>query len=397
MEVAPEGLRSFFEAVLPVLDERQRRLVAGATARLLGQSGVASVANATGMSRNTISGGLAEVANGRHRSLPAGRVRAPGAGRKSVVDLQPGLLPALEALIEPYGAAGVSSPFRWTEKSTSRLADELAEAGFHLSPDTVGRALKAAGYRLQPALRGSEAGTGPTHRQFHHIAEEAAFRLQAGEPVVIVDMTKKEATVAARDCASGGASPTLAATASSAIYALSGADGWTRVGEDDVAAALAVRAVRRWWETMGAERHAGATRIMIVPSSPFSAGTRPWGIELNRLALETGMELTVCRCPAGTVWWPHIEQRLFSFVTDTRPDRTPATYRAIVELCGSQGGSVKERAELDEERPPRRVAAVASPSDEMFLERARNQWNYTVSVRPSATEHASSAAAGMQV
>lgn len=386
MEVAPEGLTSFFQAVLPVLDERQRRLVAGAAARLLGDAGVAWVAGATGMSRNTVSGGMADVASGRHRTLPAGRVRAPGAGRKSVVELQPGLLPALDALLEPYGHARRQSPLRWTEKSTGTLAEELALAGFHLGADTVGRTLKAVGYRLQPALKGAEAGTGPTHRQFHHVAAEAAARLRAGEPVVVVDMTRKAVGGAAPEAAA----PKLAASASSGIYALSGVDGWERVGEDDVAAALAVRAVRRWWETMGAARCAGATRLMIVPSSPFTAGTRPWGIELSRLAVETGLELTVCRCPPGTVRWANVEQRLFSFVTDVRAERAPVSYRAIVELCSANAGTVKERAELDEERPPQRVASVASPSDDVFLERARRQWNYTVSVRPAVLETASS-------
>ncbi len=392
MEVAPEGLRSFFEAVLPVLDERQRRLVAGATAQLLGDAGALHVTQATGMSRNTISGGIAELANGRHRSLPAGRVRAPGAGRKSVIDLQPGLLAALDTLIEPYGDGRRTAPLRWTEKTTAKLAEELARAGFHLSADTVGRALKAGGYRLQPALKGPDAGSGSTHRQFHHIAAEATSRLQAGEPVVVVDMTRKVAAAAA-DGASGGGLPKLAATVSSGIYALSGADGWERVGEDDLAATLAVRAVRRWWETMGSARCSQATRLMIVPSSPFTAGTRPWGIELSRLAVETGLELTVCRCPPGTVRWVNIEQRLFSFVTDARPDRAPVSYRAIVELCSRTAGNVQERAELDEGRPPRKVASVASPSDDVFLERARRQWNYTVSVRPPVLAPASYAGA----
>lgn len=381
MEVTPEGLRDFFGTILPVLDERQRRLVAGGLARLVGRGGVALVAQTTGMSRNTVIGGLSDLEDGRHREIPAGRVRAPGAGRKQLVEAHPGLLEALDSLIEPGPGDDVASPLRWTEKSTATLAQELETAGFHLSPDSVGRALKAAGYRLQPAMRSPNGRKRTAHRQLRHIAGEIDARLGASEPVVLVDMAKNSRGHSVADGVGPARAPKLAATESNGIYALSGADGWESVGDDDVAAALAVRAVRRWWETMGSERHVGAQRLLLVPHASCPTGTRRWTGELHRLAADTGLELTVCRCPPATIRWGNIEQRLFSFVRDNRPDHPVTSYRAIVELCDrAGGGTLQERAELDEDRPARAVPLpvplfAAAPADD-----GEEQWNYTVTV-----------------
>lgn len=360
MEVAPEGLARFFESVLPSLDERQRRLVAGATARMLGRGNVTVVASAAGMSRNTVIGGIGDLDSG---PLPPGRVRAPGAGRKHLVESQPGLLAALDTIIEPC-ADGNLSPLRWTDKSTARLADALARMDFLVSADSVGRLLKASGYHLQPPLRAAE-GThrSPPHaarRQFREIAAEAVVRLQGGEPVVSVGICKKPAGTAGGGQGVPPPTTDAAAAASSGIYALGSAEGWVSVGDDDdVAAVLAVRAVQRWWETMGIDRHHDARRLMVVARAESPVATRRWTVELGRFASETGLELTVCRLPPGTVKWSGIEHRLFSFVMNNRPDRPVTGYRTIVELsAGSTGARLKERAELDEDGSHRATGAT---------------------------------------
>src|ERR1700730_16996449 len=141
-----ESLAAKFEVVFPHLDERQRRLVAGAEARALGHGGIRVVARAAGMREGTVARGVAELESGAE---PLGRVRRPGGGRKRAADLDPGLLPALLALVEPDERGDPMSPLRWTVKSTRNLAGELTAQGHKVSADTVGDLLRAEGFSLQ--------------------------------------------------------------------------------------------------------------------------------------------------------------------------------------------------------------------------------------------------------
>ena len=189
MELVPEDLARFFEEVNPLLDERQRRLVAGAVARALGRGGTTRVAEASGMSRSTVTTGTREIASGAGRSE---RVRAPGAGRKFLVDEQPGLLQELDDLVSPDARGDPMSPLRWTAKSTENLAKALREKGCSISADTVGRLLNAMGYSLQAPAKQLEGSQHPDRdAQFCYIKDLVTERLAARQPVVSIDCKKK--------------------------------------------------------------------------------------------------------------------------------------------------------------------------------------------------------------
>ncbi len=124
--------------VLPQLDERQRRLLLGAEARALGRGGIARVAVAAGVSRPTVTRGVAEVKAG---GTADGRVRKPGGGRKSLTETDPGLVAALEALVDPVTRGDPMSPLRWTTKSTRQLAEALTADAHPVSHVRVGELL----------------------------------------------------------------------------------------------------------------------------------------------------------------------------------------------------------------------------------------------------------------
>src|SRR5262245_12941338 len=146
MEVTGEMLAAKFEAILPHLDERQRRLLMGAEARALGHGGIRMVARAAGVAEGTVSRGVAELEAG---GQPLGRVRRAGGGRKRVAETDPGLRAALLGLVEPDSRGDPMSPLRWTTKSTRRLADELTTQGHRVSADTVAHLLRVEGFSLQ--------------------------------------------------------------------------------------------------------------------------------------------------------------------------------------------------------------------------------------------------------
>src|SRR5215472_13115939 len=190
MEVTREMLAAKFETVFPHLDERQRRLLMGAEARVLGHGGIRLVAGAAGVREATVAVGVPELESG---AGPLGRARRPGGGRKRAADLDPGLRPALLALVEPEERGDPMSPLRWTTKSTRNLAAELTRQGHEVGADTVGDLLRAEGFSLQGNAKTIEGTRHPDRdAQFRYINEQVKDHQGAGDPVISVDTKKKE-------------------------------------------------------------------------------------------------------------------------------------------------------------------------------------------------------------
>ena len=349
MEVDAEGLVGFFESMAPVLDERQRRLQAGAVATMLGRGGQARVTEASGMSRNTVMSGMREIAEG---AGPSDRVRAPGAGPKPLIDTQPGLLEALDGLVHPETRGTPMSLLRWTSKSTGKLADELVRVGFRISPDTVGRLLKYAGYSLQaPSKQKEGAGHPDRDAQFGYLNMLAGEFTGTGDPVISVDTKKKELV---GEYANGGREwqpvgepeivnghdfpdPARGKAIPYGIYDVTNNEGWVSVGDVADTGEFAVNAIRTWWTTMGKSRFPHAGRLMISADCGGSnaARARLWKRELRRLADELALEIVVCHYPPGTSKWNKIEHKMFSFISMNWRGRPLTSYRTVIELISA--------------------------------------------------------------
>ena len=318
MEMTREVLAAKFEAVLPHLDERQRRLLLGAEARALGHGGIRLVARAAGVREATVSLGADELDSGAE---PLGRARRPGGGRKRAADLDPGLRPALLALVEPDMRGDPMSPLRWTTKSTRKLAAELTRQGHRVSADVVGDLLREQGFSLQGNSRTIEGAAHPDRDgQFRYINGQAKDHRGSGDPVISVDTKKKEQVgdyanrgreyqpkgrpVAVHDHDfpdPGGPGKAVPY----GIYDLAANTGWVNVGTDSDTAAFAAESVRRWWKGQGAAAYPAARRLLITADAGGSNGyrTRAWKAGLAALAAETGLEITCCHFPPGTSKW----------------------------------------------------------------------------------------------
>ncbi|MDA3038458.1 MAG: ISAzo13 family transposase [Actinomycetota bacterium] len=337
---------------MPHLNEVQRRLVAGAVARSLGHGGKSRVAAASGLSRNTVIKGQAEVEAGVE---PSDRLRAPGAGDKKAIDKQPGLLAALDELVHPDTRGNPMSPLRWTLKSTYELARELSAQGFQASAELVRRTLHDMGYSLQAPAKQNEGSAHPDRDgQFNWINALAAERLGAGEPVISVDTKKKELI---GEYANGGrewqpagepervnvhdfadrALGEFAKAIPYGVYDIANNAGWVSVGDVADTAEFAVESIRRWWNTLGRDRFPDATRLMITADAGGSNGyrVRAWKAHLAALAAETGLTITVCHYPPGTSKWNKIEHKLFSFISMNWRGKPLADIRTIIELISA--------------------------------------------------------------
>ena len=349
MAVGAEGLAGLFASVLPHLDERQRRLLMGAEARLLGHGGIKAVAEAAGVSTVTVSKGVAELQSGQ---APLGRTRRPGGGRKAQTVVDPGLLDALLGLVEPDERGDPESPLRWTTKSTRTLAAELTRSGHPVSAWTVANLLHGAGFSLQANATQVEGARHPDRdAQFAYLNARAGEHLAAGEPVISVDTKKKELVGQFKNAGQTWRpagdpvqvnvhdvkDPELGRANPYGIYDIAANTGWVSVGADHDTAAFAVETIRRWWAHTGRAVYPNARRLLISTDGGGSNGyrLRAWTTELAELADQTGLAITVCHLPPGTSKWNKIEHRLFSHISMNWRGRPQTSHQVIVDLIAA--------------------------------------------------------------
>jgi transposase len=313
MAVTREMLAAKFEVIFPHLDERQRRLVMGAEARALGHGGIRLVARAAGVREATVSLGVTELDSGAE---PLGRARRPGGGRKRAADLDPGLRPALLALVEPDERGDPESPLRWTTKSTRKLAAELTARGHKVSADTVGDLLREEGFSLQGNAKTIEGRRHPDRdSQFRYTSEQARAHQDAGDPVISAGTRKKELvgqfSNRGREWRPAG-QPAVTRTHDFPDDSLGKAipygacdvaanTGWVNVGTDHDTAAFAAGSIRRWRDAAGRSAWPQGGRLLITADARGSSDyrSRAWKAGLAILAAETGLEITCCHFPPG--------------------------------------------------------------------------------------------------
>ena len=393
-------LAAKFQAIFPHLDERQRRLLMGAEARSLGHGGIRLVARAARVREATVSLGAAELDSGAE---PLGRVRRPGGGRKRAADLDPRLLPALLALVEPDERGDPMSPLRWTTKSTRNLADELTRQGHRVGAYTVGDLLRGEGFSLQGNAKTLEGQRHPDRdAQFRYISEQVKAHQETADPVISVDTKKKELVGqfanAGREWRPAGR-PVLVNShdfpqdsagraVPYGVYDVTGDTGWVSVGTDHDTAAFAVESVRRWWKAAGRDEYPAARRLLVTADAGGSNGyrTRAWKAELAALAVETGLEITVCHFPPGTSKWNKVEHRLFSHITMNWRGRPLTSHEVIVQTIAATTTrtGLRVRAELDDSTYDTGVKISDRQMDALPLTRHdwHGDWNYTL--RPEA-------------
>lgn len=387
-----------FAAVLPHLDERQRRLYLASEADALGHGGVASVARVAEVSDSTITRGLTELAGG---TVPLGRVRRPGGGRRSATERDPGLRVALEALIEPRELGDPVSPLRWTTASLRDLARWLTQDGHPVSAPVVGGLLREMGFSLQGMAK-TRAGRQSPDRdaQFRHINTAAEQFLTQGLPVVSVDAKQKKPI---GDFARPGRTyrpkgqpitapdhdfidPDTPVAIPYGIYDLGRDSGWVNVGTDRNTAAFAVESLRRWWKVQGRLDYPSADRLLVTADSggANSADSRLFKMGLADLAGECGLSITVMHFPPGTSKWNKVEHRLFSRITHSLRGQPLTSYEVLLETISATRTStgLTVHAALDENAYPtgRVLTRAERKSAERRVKRDEfhGEWNYTI-------------------
>jgi hypothetical protein len=393
-------IRGKYELLSPTMNERSRRLWAGAEARALGRGGIAAVQRATGMAFRTVHRGMREL--DAPELLAPDQVRRSGGGRKKATVLTPGLSAVLDSLVEPFTRGDPESPLRWTCKSTRRLAAELRAQGYAISHTLVASLLGEQEYSLQANRKNQEGTTHPDRNaQFEHIYQRVRVQLEAGQPAISVDTKKKELVGnfknAGREWRPQSQprevrvhdflDPELGKAIPYGVYDLGRNQGWVSVGIDHDTASFAVTTIRRWWREMGRRRYPQARSLLIIADSGGSNGARVrlWKWELQRLADRLGVPISVCHFPPGTSKWNKIEHRLFSFISENWRGQPLLTHAVIVSLIAATTTStgLKVRCALDSGEYPakQKVTDVQMAAVRLTPAEFHGDWNYTIHPR----------------
>jgi len=399
------AIRLRFEALAPVLDERARRRFAAAEAMSAGRGGVSAVTRATGVARSTIGRGLAELRSGE--TLDTSRVRRPGGGCKPLIETDTNLLNDLRSLVEPDTRGDPQSSLLWTCKSLTKLSRGLREMGHKIGRTLVGELLHELEYSLQGNRKTLEGSKHPDRdAQFRYINGCVNKALAAGAPAISVDTKKKELVGdfrnAGREWRPKGSPeevrvhdfviPELGRAAPYGVYDIAANAGWVSVGIDHDTGAFAVNAIRSWWKLMGRERYPDASTLLITADGGGSNGSRVrlWKLELQKLADELGLTITVCHLPPGTSKWNRIEHRLFSFITGNWRGKPLVSHQVIVQLIAATTTKtgLTVRCELDQNTYPAGIKVSDAEIEAVNLARHdfHGEWNYTISPKALTLE-----------
>jgi transposase len=392
-----DTLMQKFRAIWPHLDERGRRITAAAEAMAIGRGGISIVQRACGLSRPTIYNGIREIEE--HRIFPPGRVRSSGAGRKSAEFHDPKIIEAMERLIESGTRGDPESPLKWVTKSTRTIATELTKQKHPISHTKVAQLLHQENYSLQ-GNRKTEEGADHEDRdaQFRHINTAVKKVLALGQPVISVDTKKKEIL---GNYKNGGRewrpakqprpveghdfpAPDVPRAYPYGIYDIGKNTGFVNVGTDHDTSAFAVASIRGWWRHEGRKLYPATDALLITADSGGSNGARLrlWKLELQKLANETGITISVCHFPPGTSKWNKIEHRLFSFISSNWKGQPLQDHETVVQLIAhtTTAKGLKVVCRLDRRKYPIGRKVSKKELDAIHLEPSRfhGEWNYKI-------------------
>lgn len=398
---AEQLVRQKWRLLEATLDERARRLWAGAEADAIGYGGVAAVARATKLAISTVRKGRDEARAGAQREDVVNVRRS--AGKRPYEEAHPEVWPALEKLVDPLTRGDPDSPLRWTCKSTHALAAELFEHhDIRVSDKTVAKLLREHGYSLQAPNKSVEGAQHPDRNaQFEYINAKAESSIQRGVPVISVDTKKKELV---GNFKNGGQewqpagepervdvhdfpSDAVGKAIPYGIYDVASNDGFVSVGVDHDTPVFAVRSVEAWWKQVGQDRYPKARELFITADAGGSNSYRShvWKHQLQRLADTLNLAIHVSHFPPGTSKWNKVEHRLFSFISINWRGRPLRSYETVINLISNttNRGGLVVRARLDRRQYPTGKKVSAKELRELNIERAdfHGDWNYVIRPR----------------
>jgi hypothetical protein len=386
-------------AMKPYLyNEQLRRIYAASEAKVIGYGGITILSKITGLDRETISRGIKELEN--PDNIDTSRVRNIGGGRKKIEEIEPEIKEKLQELMESSTCGSPQSALKWTKKSLHNIEAEMKEMGFEVSHTTIHRLLTELDYSMQGNQKAIEGNSQHPDRneQFEHINSKVKEFQEKEQPVISVDTKKKELV---GNFKNGGKEYHLkgqpikvnghdfeekdkGSVRPYGVYDIKNNQGWVNVGTDRDTASFAVESIRRWWYTLGCNNYPNASEILITADGGGSNGSRTklWKYELQKLAMEINLDITVCHYPPGTSKWNAIEHRMFSYISQNWRGRPLESHEVIINLIGStttkKGLNIKCMLDNNKYEKGIKITDEQLESINIIKDETLSNWNYTI-------------------
>ena len=378
------------------MSEKGRRIWAAVEATAYRRGGIKLICEATGISTATIYKGIRELRDGKSQT---GRIRKNGGGRKSHESTQPGILEALDKLVDPTSKGDPENPLKWTSKSVRRLAEAMKKKGYNVGKTTIGVMLHKLGYSLQANKKTLEDSNHiDRDAQFKYINESVVNAHKSSQPAISVDTKKKENIGNyknnGREYAEKGSpievkghdfiDKDLGKIVPYGVYDMGLNKGWVSIGISSDTAQFAVNTIRSWWHLQGKKQYSNTKEILITADCGGSNGyrTRLWKIELQKLADEIKVNLKICHFPPGTSKWNKIEHRLFSYISKNWRGKPLINYEAAVNLIGktttTKGLTVTAILDKNEYQKGIKVTDEEFSNINLYGDKFHPEWNYTI-------------------
>lgn len=394
-------LQEKYQMLLPHLDEKSARLFLASEVKSMGRGAKVKVAKLAGVSRVRINKGIEELESSAkpHSSEKRKKIRKPGGGRKTQKESQPGMVEALERIVNPHTLGDPMNPLLWTSKSLRKIQSELKGQDYNVGHVTIGEILKSKDYSLQGNKKTHEGGAvADRDEQFEYINQTALSFMKEGAPVISVDCKKKELIGNYKNSGvewhKKGEAPNvkvydfidkdLGKAVPYGVYDMAKNQGWVSVGISKDTAEFAVNTIRTWWQQMGKEQYGQTKKLLITADGGGSNSSRSrlWKKELQLFASETGLEIKVCHFPPGTSKWNKIEHRLFSFISKNWRGKPLESLEVIVNLISNttteKGLKVKALADKRQYEKGLKVTDEEIKSIKIKPDTFRGDWNYNI-------------------
>ncbi len=393
-----EIIKTRIDAVLPILNEHQKRVYLAAEAKSYGWGGKSQIAKFSSVSRKTISKGDRELQEKENISKQ-NRIRKQGGGRKKLTDHDPKLLQTIEDIVSPHTLGNPMNPLIWTSKSLRKISKTLLDRGVYVSHEMVRKCLMELNYSLQTNKKTKEGGNNPDRdAQFEFINKLSKDFISTKDPVISVDCKKKELV---GEYKNGGQEWTLAKTPTEVnvydfidktngkvspygVYDIQNNFGWVNVGISSDTASFAVSTIQDWWNEEGRKMYPVSKRLYINADGGGSNGSRNnlWKAELQRFCNETGLTVHVSHFPPGTSKWNKIEHRLFAYISKNWRARPLTSLGVVINLIGAttteKGLIVKANLDENEYKIGQKVTEEEKTKLNISRSEFHGEWNYTI-------------------
>ena len=392
------GLAAKINTMLPLLDEKQKRVFLALEANALGHGGVKLIHQISGVSQTTIIRGKKELDAGDY--ITSKRIRKIGGGRKKLTEKYENIKREIEKIVADKTYGNPENPLAWTTKSLRNIKKCLEEKGYKINHDTVGKILKELGYSLQQNRKMLQIGESHPDRdeQFKFINKKSGDFIQQNQPVISVDTKKKELI---GNFINGGAEYSkkknpvkvldhdfpikeLGKVAPYGIYDVSRNEGFVNLGISNDTSEFAVESILRWWQTLGKNTYSKATKLYINCDGGGSNDSRRrlWKKQLQDFANITGLEVHVSHFPPGTSKWNKIEHKMFCFISKNWRGKPLISVEAVVKLISSTITSkgLKIICIKDENRYELGIAVTDAEfaAINIVREAFHGDWNYVI-------------------